>query len=301
MLDAGDMAWVESPGYGGARAALEAAGARVLGVGVDSGGLAIEGRTDRPRLVSVTPSHQYPTGVLMPINRRRELLAFAASVDAGVLEDDYDSEFHYEGKPIAALQGLDESGRVFYVGTFSKSMLADVRVGYAIVPASLVGTFEKAQRHTGQIVSASLQEALSEFIGEGTLAAHIRKMNRVYRGRRDRLVQGLARTAADALEVAPPPGGMQLLARLRAPYDDQDMTARLARAGVTVRPLSCHFVGEVNTHGLFLGFAAWNDGEIDSGARIIGRVILGHPPHAARANKPLPTSKAAASSAYLPR
>jgi GntR family transcriptional regulator/MocR family aminotransferase len=189
LLDAGDVAWLESPGYGGARAAFEAAGAAIRGVGLDRSGLAFKGRRDRPRLIFVTPSHQYPTGQLMPIGRRQELLAFANGVGAAIIEDDYDSEFHYEGKPVAALQGLDRTNNVFYVGTFSKSMLADVRVGYVIVPESLVDVFERAQRHSGQIVSAPLQNALAEFIEDGHFAAHIRKMTRVYRGRRDRLVR----------------------------------------------------------------------------------------------------------------
>src|SRR5207247_7131868 len=136
---------------------LEAAGARVSGVCLDRSGLTLEGRKGRPRLIFVTPSHQYPTGRLMPIGRRLELLRFAASVGAVLIEDDYDSECHYDGRPGAALQGLDGSGHVFYVGTFSKSMLADIRVGYAIVPDGLVETFWRAQRHTGHLVSAALQ------------------------------------------------------------------------------------------------------------------------------------------------
>ena len=142
LLDPGDIAWLESPGYGGARAALEAAGADIRGVRLDRSGLAFKGRRDRPRLIFVTPSHQYPTGRLMPIHRRQELLAFADAAGAAIIEDDYDSEFHYDGRPVAALQGLDDSGNVFYVGTFSKSMFADVRTGYCIVPENLVDVFE---------------------------------------------------------------------------------------------------------------------------------------------------------------
>ena len=154
-LDAGDIAWLESPGYIGARVALEAAGADVVGVPLDRSGLALAGRRDRPRLIFVTPSHQYPTGRLMPIDRRLELLRFSRSTGAALIEDDYDSEFHYDGRPVASLQGLDGGARVFYVGTFSKVMLADIRVGYAVVPENLVETFEIAQRHTGQLVSAT--------------------------------------------------------------------------------------------------------------------------------------------------
>jgi GntR family transcriptional regulator/MocR family aminotransferase len=273
LLDAGDIAWLESPGYGGARAALEAAGAAIRGVGLDRSGLAFKRRRDRPRLIFVTPSHQYPTGRLMPISRRQELLAFANGVGATIIEDDYDSEFHYEGKPVAALQGLDRTSNVFYVGTFSKSMLADVRIGYVIVPESLVDVFETAQRHSGQIVSAPLQNALAEFIEDGHFAAHIRKMTRVYRGRRDRLVQALSAATRHTLKIAPPAGGMQLLVQLDSRHNDVDLAERLAKAGVTARPLSRHFTGEITGHGLFLGFAAWTEREIDAGADLIGRVV----------------------------
>jgi GntR family transcriptional regulator/MocR family aminotransferase len=271
LLDAGDIAWLESPGYGGAHAAMEAAGAIVRGVGLDGSGLAFKGRRDRPRLIFVTPSHQYPTGGLMPIHRRQELLAFANAVGSSIIEDDYDSEFHFDGKPVAALQGLDDTGSVFYVGTFSKSMFADVRVGYAIVPDNLVGLFETAQRHSGQIVSAPLQNALAEFIDDGQFAAHIRKMTRIYRGRRDRLVQALG--TGHALRIAPPAGGMQLLVQLDARQNEADVAERLAKAGVMARPLSRHFTGEITGQGLFLGFAAWTEQEIDAGADIIGRVM----------------------------
>jgi GntR family transcriptional regulator / MocR family aminotransferase len=209
----------------------------------------------------------------MPIQRRQELLAFAGGVGAAIIEDDYDSEFHYDGKPVAALQGLDNTGGVFYVGTFSKSMFADIRVGYAIVPENLVDVFETAQRHSGQIVSIPLQDALAEFIDDGDFAAHIRKMTRVYRARRDRLVQALGASGGDTLSIAPPAGGMQLLAQLDSRQNDVDVAERLARAGVIARPLSRHFTGEITGQGLFLGFAAWTEQEIDAGADIIGRVM----------------------------
>lgn len=271
-LDAGDVAWLESPGYGGARVALEAAGASVVGVPLDRNGLVLAKRKERPRLIFVTPSHQYPTGRLMPIDRRLELLRFAKATGAVLIEDDYDGEFHYDGRPVASLQGLDGAGRVFYVGTFSKVMLADIRVGYTVVPESLVETFEIAQRHTGQLVSETLQDALADFMDDGALAAHIRRMTRLYRARRDRMIAALAAETGDAFVVEPPAGGMQVLARCRVRQDDRLLCARLAEAGVTARPLSSHYIGAAAERGLFLGFAAWTDREIDAGARLIGRV-----------------------------
>jgi GntR family transcriptional regulator/MocR family aminotransferase len=276
VLDAGDLAWLESPGYGGARAAFEAAGAKVGGVTLDESGLAIGDRSDQPRLIFVTPSHQYPTGRLMPVNRRHELLAFAYAVGAVIIEDDYDSEFQYDGRPVAALQGLDDAGRVFYVGTFSKSTFSDIRLGYVVVPESYVDLFERAQRHTGHMAAAPLQDALAEFIEDGHFAAHIRKVTRLYGERRDQLVQALTEVAGDRLSVAPPSGGMQLLAYLKRDIDDCAVIARLGEAGVTARPLSRQFIGRIAARGLFLGFAAWNDREIASGAAVIGDVLRQH-------------------------
>ena len=213
----------------------------------------------------------------MPIKRRQELLAFAAQAGAAIIEDDYDSEFHFDGRPVVALQGLDTSGIVFYVGTFSKSMLPDIRVGYAIAPDRLVDTFERVQRHTSQMVTGATQAALAEFIGDGDFATHIRRMNRIYRGRRDRLACALASAAGDRLAIIPPAGGMQLLARLEAGSDDCRLVADLAGIGITARPLSRHFTGKVTEHGLFLGFAAWNETEIDAGAELIGTAIARNP------------------------
>lgn len=209
----------------------------------------------------------------MPVSRRQQLLGFANEVGAAIVEDDYDSEFHYDGRPVAALQGLDDGGRVFYVGTFSKSMFSEVRSGYAIVPPDLADLFEKAQRHGSHIVPAPVQEALAEFIDDGHFAAHIRKMTRVYRGRRDHLLQALGAAAGDHLTVEPPAGGMQLLAYLDPQRDDRAISARLAELGVTARPLSMHFTGPATAQGLFLGFAAWNEREIDKAVAVIGQVL----------------------------
>jgi GntR family transcriptional regulator/MocR family aminotransferase len=145
-------------------------------------------------------------------------------------------------------------------------------VELAVVPESLVETFEIAQRHTGQLVSETLQDALAAFMDDGAYAAHIRRMTRLYRARRDRMVEALAAEAGNAFMVEPPAGGMQVLARCSLRQDDRRLCARLAEAGVTARPLSSHYIGETAERGLFLGFAAWTDREIDAGARLIGRV-----------------------------
>ena len=138
LLEPGDHAWAESPGYGGAYVAFKAAGAIVSAMPLDEQGMAIGSRKDAPRVIFVTPSHQYPTGRLMPIGRRLELLRYAEAVGACIIEDDYDGEFHYEARPVAALQGLAPSPRIFYLGTFSKSTYADIRFGYVVVPEAQI-------------------------------------------------------------------------------------------------------------------------------------------------------------------
>jgi GntR family transcriptional regulator / MocR family aminotransferase len=175
--------------------------------------------------------------------------------------------------PDAALQGLAPSGGVFYLGTFSKSTYADIRLGYVVVPEALVATFELAQRHMGLLTSITTQDALAEFITSGAYLAHLRRMTRLYKSRRDRLLQALATEAGDRLTIEVPAGGMQLLARCRASANDARLSARLRDAGVVTRPLSSLFFHKTKEQGLFLGFAAWNDAEIEEAARILGRMI----------------------------
>jgi GntR family transcriptional regulator/MocR family aminotransferase len=271
LLDRGDHAWIESPGYGGADVALRAAGAILCAIPLDEQGMTVGPRKRAPRLIFITPSHQYPTGRLMPIGRRLELLRFAEAAGASIIEDDYDGEFHYEARPVAALQGLAASPRVLYLGTFSKATYADIRFGYIVVPEALIDTFELAQRHTGMLTSITVQDALAEFISSGAYLGHIRRVTRLYKGRRDRMLQALAAEAGDRLAIEAPAGGMQLLARCQT--SDQELSARLLKAGVVSRPLSNMFYHRTGEQGLFLGFAAWNEPEIDQAARILGRIV----------------------------
>jgi GntR family transcriptional regulator/MocR family aminotransferase len=275
LIRTGDVGWIESPGYGGAFAALRAAGAKVEGIPVDADGLKLNPRGQSPRIIFVTPSHQYPTGCLMPVGRRLELLQFSNRTGAAIVEDDYDSEFHYDGRPVAALAGLDPSARVFYLGTFSKVMIADIRVGYLIVPEALVEVFELAQRHIGLLVDITIQAALAEFIQRGAYRSHIRRMTRLYRSRRDRLTEALASEAGMHLSFDIPAGGMQLLARCQSSINDVKLSQQLEKAGVTTRPLSEMLYHRSSQRGLFLGFGAWNEAEIDAGARILGAHMRG--------------------------
>lgn len=269
----GDVVLTEDPGYPGAAAAFRTAGADVHGVRLDRQGMQRVPGGVAARAVFVTPSHHHPTGLLMPVSRRTELLAAARPGQTWIVEDDYDGEFHYDSRPVPALQGLDRLGRVFYVGTFAKAMTPDIRLGYIVAPAQLAVTMEIAQRHMGLIASVHVQEALADFIDEGHFVAHIRKLRRIYHGRRDHLVEALERQLGNVLSVAVPPGGVQLVARLRGRAGDKTAARRLIEAGVEVRALSSLALGRPCDYGLLLGFAAWQEREIDTAVRAMVKVI----------------------------
>jgi GntR family transcriptional regulator/MocR family aminotransferase len=274
LVRPGDTAWVESPGYGGARAAFEAVGAQLLGIPLDSQGLAPKAGTSPPTLIYTTPSHQYPTGRLMTVRRRLDLLRLAEANNAWIVEDDYDGEFHYDDRPVPSLQGLDSSGRVFYVGTFSKTTFADLRIGYLVVPRKLVDTFTIAQRHLGYLAPVQLQHGLADFMSEGLFLAHIRRARRLIETRRDHLVSALERHVGDSFHGEVPAGGMQLVAWCHDAIDDRALASGLAEAGVVARPVSSMFFRTPVRRGLFLGFAAWREDEIDRAVKIIRRVVL---------------------------
>lgn len=272
---AGDVVWTEDPGYPGAAAAFRAAGADVLGIRLDEHGMARTSERHAPKLIFTTPSHQHPTGRVMPVARRTELLAAAEPGKTWIVEDDYDGEFHYDSRPMPALQGLDREGRVLYLGTFAKAMTADIRIGYLVVPSSLARTMEIAQRHLGLIASVHVQEALAGFMADGHFLAHVRRMRRIYRARRDHLATALARQLAPVLVAEVPPGGMQLIARFKDGAAEQNAVSRLVAAGVEVRALSSLALEKPRDHGLLLGFAAWRENEIGTAVRIMANCLAG--------------------------
>jgi len=183
LLDPGDAVWVEDPGYGGAKGALAAAGARLVPVPVDAEGLDVAAGMRRhasARLACVTPSHQYPLGVTMSLTRRLALLRWASDAGAWVLEDDYDSEYRYAGRPLAALQGLDTAGRVIYMGTFSKVLLPALRLGYLVAPPDLADAFARAKALTDCGSPVLGQAVVADFLAEGHVGRHIRRMRALY-------------------------------------------------------------------------------------------------------------------------
>jgi GntR family transcriptional regulator/MocR family aminotransferase len=267
LVTPGDEVWVEDPGYPGAAAAFRASGARVTGMKLDEQGMQRMPGMAAPKLVFMTPSHQHPTGRLMSLARRTEFLGMSRPGKTWIVEDDYDGEFHYDSRPVPALQGLDAHGRAFYVGTFSKAMTSDIRLGYLVVPPALIGTLEIAQRHIGLIASSHVQEALAEFIADGHFLAHLRRVRRLYHARRDHLVEGLERHLGEVLAAEVPSGGIQLVARLKRGRADQAAVKRLGEAGVVTRALSSLALERPRDHGLLLGFAAWRETEISAALR----------------------------------
>jgi GntR family transcriptional regulator/MocR family aminotransferase len=265
LLDPGDPAWIEEPGYLGARGALLAAGAAPVPVPIDAEGLDVAaGASLSPaRLVYVTPSHQFPLGVTMSLRRRLELLAWAAAAGAWVLEDDFDSEYRYAGRPVAAMQGIDAAGRVVYVGTFSKTMFPALRAGYLVVPPALVDAFTVAVRITGHQMAVEVQAALADFLAEGHFATHVRRMRSLYAGRQERLVRALRRRLAGLLAVAPREGGMQLSALLPAGADDVAASRAVGSEGVVAPPLSMYHLGTPALRGLHLGYAGVPEREVE--------------------------------------
>lgn len=276
LLDTGDAAWVEDPGYLGARGALRAAGVRSIPVPVDSGGLSVvegEKRAPEARLACVTPSHQYPLGMTMPLSRRTSLLAWARRHRAWIVEDDYDSEFRYSGRPLQALQGLDPIGCVIYTGTFSKVLFPSLRLGYMVVPESLVDTFVSARALVDRHPPGLEQAIVAEFLAEGHFARHVRRMRTLYAERQEALVLALGRELGGAIEASPAEAGMNLTAWLRGNASDLELSNKAAQVGVVVTPVSAYALEVKPRSGLLLGYAAFTTRQIREGVRKLAQIF----------------------------
>jgi GntR family transcriptional regulator/MocR family aminotransferase len=265
LLDIGDWAWIEDPGHIAGRGALAPTGVEIASVPINDEGLDLAAGRQRhpsPKMIIVTPSRQHPLGITMSLRRRLELLQFAQSTGAWILEDDYDSEFRYAGRPLAAMQGLDETGCVIYVGTFSKVLFPSLRLGYAVVPESLVETFRAAQTVISQGIPQHPQAVLADFILEGYFTAHLRKMRAAYAERQALLVDRLERRCGGLLEVAPVTAGMHLIAWLPEGSDDKAVSRAVWAKGVETLPLSIYAFEAKLRPGLLLGFTCVRPEEI---------------------------------------
>jgi GntR family transcriptional regulator/MocR family aminotransferase len=244
LVEPGDTVAVEEPGYPAARQLFRTHGARVVGVPVDTEGLDVTRLPASARLVYTTPSHQFPMGMSMSLGRRTALLEWAEAHGAVIIEDDYDAEFRFAHRPLEPLQSLDRSGRVVYVGTFAKTMLPTLRMGFLVAPASLRPALRLAKQLTDWHGDPTMQRALARFINDGDLARHIRRANRIYALRHQRIVDTLEREAADVLTVVPSVAGLHVCARLHEsqPLDLEAAIAAAETRGVRLIRLAdyCH-------------------------------------------------------------
>jgi GntR family transcriptional regulator/MocR family aminotransferase len=276
VLNPGDPAWIEQPGYPAAASVLGAIGAKICGVPVDAEGLNLEQDIrvrPRPRLVYVTPAHQFPLGVTMSLRRRLALLEWARKQGVVVFEDDYDSEYRYSGRPVPALQGLDRAGVVIFGGSFSAVMFPSLRLGYLVVPPEMIDTFAAAQSVSTHHPSLLGQAVLCDFITEGHFARHIRRMRQIYAERLGVLLNCAQVHLAGTLEISTVEAGLQTIGWLSGRLS-ADRVARLAaERNVEIGPLRTYSFGRVRGNGIVLGFAAVEPKELRRGVEELARIL----------------------------
>jgi GntR family transcriptional regulator/MocR family aminotransferase len=276
FLSASEEVCLEDPGYIGARDIFSATGAKIIPVPIDDEGLDLRTarkRSQKARLIYVTPSHQFPLGVTMSLARRLSLLEWARELDAFIIEDDYNSEYRYSGRPLASLQGLDRDGRVIYVGTFSKTVFPALRLGYLVVPADLVEVFAAARALTDLHSPVIEQAVLAEFISERHFARHIRRMRGIYEERQQTLVEEARKNLKGMLEVAPAKAGMHLIGWLPCGVSDQEVSSRAMEAGLNLAPVSTYCINQKIRGGLLLGYTAYDEKQIRQGIKNLAQVL----------------------------
>ena len=276
LVDTHDEVWLEEPCYAGATAAFRNAGASLVPVHVDENGVDVEFGArvaPRARLAYVTPSHQFPLGVTMTLARRLALLDWAERANAWIVEDDYDSEFRYVGRPLAALQGLDRGSRVLYLGTFNKVMFPGIRLAYVVVPSDLVEPFVDARQWLDGHTSTATQAVMADFIFGGHFAQHIRHMGAVYRERRDALAHAVERHGAGRIRLGPADAGMHAVGWLPKRTDVALLQRRAAAQGMHLRDVGVYYAGRPPAPGLVLNFAGSPARVIARGVEALARLI----------------------------
>lgn len=276
LLDPGDNVWMEDPGYPGASQAFQSAGANVLPIPVDGDGMDI-GKAIKSfpaaRVAYVTPANQFPLGIVMSAERRVELLAWAARAGAWIIEDEYDAEYRYSGKPIASLHSLDSSGSVIYVGTFTKMLFNALRIGFIVVPERLAAAFRMTRSFMDRHPPTLDQAVLTEFINEGHFGRHVRKMRQVYADRSQLLADEAKRRLSGLLHVEHAQSGMCTVAWIETRMTETVLTERAKQLGLEVVPLSSFVDKNRQKPGLFLGFAGCNANEIKRGVSVLEAIL----------------------------
>ena len=256
LIDPGDTVWMEEPGYYGARNAMLTAGAALAPLHVSDGGWNLDPPAAVPRLIFVTPSCHHPLGLTMAMEQRLNLIRLAAAWNAWIIEDDYDSEYRFQGQPIPALQGIGGGPRVVFVGTFAKILFPAMRLGYMVVPEALRGSITAALSATGQFAPLLTQAALADFINEGHLTRHLRRMRRLYAARRQLFMELCDSHLSPWMTLRRTESGIQLVGMLHGDLDDRAIAAAAAEQGVNVSPLSIQYRHPTTQRGLVMGFAA---------------------------------------------
>ena len=276
LLNPGDKVWFENPGAIGARNSLIASGAELVPVPVDADGLQVEEglrMAPRFRLAFVTPSHQQPLGSVMSLERRFALLHAAAQARAWVIEDDYDGEFFFGGRPPPTLKSVDTTGQVIYVGTFSKSLFPALRLGYLLAPPALVDTFRTIMSKFLQGVPSHTQAVVAQFIDEGQFAAHVRRMRATYLERYQTLLSASQKQLRGLLDVAPTDSGLHTVGYLARGLSEAAIAREADARGITASPIGRFAITPVQHNGLVLGFGSVPPKAIEAGVGVLAQVL----------------------------
>ena len=277
LADPGERVWIEEPSYWGIRSVLRSLGLELEARPADGEGMTLPSSTGAgdtpPALILLTPSHQYPLGMVMSLARRRAWLDYARQHGSWIVEDDYDSEFRYGSRPLECLQGLDTAGRVIYVGSFSKTLFPGLRIGYVVVPDALVDAFAKGAAELYREGQLQQQAILADFISEGHLGSHIRRMRGLYGQRRELLKDAVARRFGDHLPVSGDDAGLHLVVDLPSGSDDGAVARASLARGIAVRPLRPYYMNPSARTGLLLGYACVPDAQIGPAFNTLSEVI----------------------------
>jgi len=264
---------VENPGYPPLRTPFEASGAKLAPTPVDGDGLLVSSLSSRARVVCVTPSHQFPLGSPMSMARRVELLQFAQARGAVIIEDDYDAEFRFGGQPLDALQTLDRSESVFYVGTFSKSLFPAIRMGFIVTPPWARTALHAAKESADSRCPVQTQDTLAAFIADGHMARHVRRMRQIYDRRRELILESLNKHFSRWLQPVPSSAGLHLTAFAKMPLDANELAKRARELDVGVHPLTPFYLGKPTRAGIALGYGAIEEPAIIEGLARLRRVL----------------------------
>lgn len=274
LVNLGDAVAIENPGYLGARQVFEMQGAKLVPIAVDKSGLIVNNLRSAPavKLVYVTPSHQFPTGAVLSLPRRLELLAWAQQTGTAIVEDDYDSEYRYSSRPIPALQGLDHNGLVFYIGTFSKVLFPSLRIGYLVVSKPLVSVFARAKWLCDRQSPLLEQQVLADFINEGHLETHLRRMRRLYDQRRQALVQAIELYLEHAT-ILGENAGIHLMVKLSTSLSDEAIVQKAAQVGVGLVSARSYYIQEDSQGEFLFGYSELDELQIQEGICRLAQVL----------------------------